>query len=198
MKHATILMALALFLAACAAPVTPAPTSTSVPTVVPSISSSIAPSSTLEPTPSPTPTPSRTPEPTPTPTLGFIFILPTATVGITPSPAAALDCQLVAQSVVNGTEFHPREPFSNDWLLLNTGSAPWVPGNVDFAYTGGTRMNLSTVVQLRQNVPPGNTVSLNVDMRAPSKPSDYTTFWSLRRGTDYFCRANLTISVVLP
>ena len=196
MKHTTILLALALFLAACAAPVTPAPTSTSVPTTVPSV----APSSTLEPTPTLTPPPSQTPSPTPSPvpTLGFIFILPTATVGITPSPSAALACQLMAQSIVNGTKFSPQAPFSNDWLFVNTGSAPWLPGNVDFAYTGGTKMNLYTVVPLRQSVPPGNSVSFNVDMRAPSKPSDYTTFWSLRRGTDYFCRVKLTISVVVP
>ncbi len=196
MKHMTVFIALALFLAACAPPVTPAPTSTTVPTVVPSI----VPSNTLEPAPSPTAAPSRTPEPTPSliPTLGFVFILPTATVGPSPTTAPALACQVLAQSIVNGTEFHPQESFSNDWLFANVGSAPWFPGNVDFAYTGGTRMNLSPVVQLRQNVRPGSTVSLNVDMKAPSKPSDYTTFWSLRQGNNYFCRVKLTISVVLP
>ncbi len=196
MKHMTVFMALALFLAACAAPVTPAPTSTTVPTTVPSI----VPSETLEPTLTLTATPSRTPEPTPVllPTLGFVFVLPTATVGPTTTPAPALACQVLAQSIVDGTEFHPQERFSNDWLFANAGTAPWFPGNVDFAYTGGTRMYLSSVIQLRQNVPPGSTVSLNVDMKAPSKPSDYTTFWSLRQGTHYFCGAKLTISVVAP
>jgi hypothetical protein len=190
MKHAMIFMVLALLLEACTPPSTPAPTPTSLPTIVPS--------DTLEPTPTLTPTASRTPEPTlpVTPTLIFFFSLPTATAGTPPTPAPELACQLVSQSIRNGTQFHPQEPFSNDWKLSNAGKAPWLPGNVDFAYTGGTKMYLYPAVQLQRNVSPGDTISLNVDMRAPNKPSEYSTFWSLRRGKDYFCRVRLTIEVI--
>ncbi len=189
MKHAMIFMVLALVLAACAPRATPAPSPTSSPTVVPS--------STLEPTPTITPVPSSTPTPTiaPTSTITFFYSLPTATVGTPPTPAPEFACRLVAQSVVDGTQFHPGESFSNDWNLSNIGSAPWLPGNVDFANTGGNRISKYPVVQLQQNVSPGDAISLNVDMRAPFKPGAYSTFWTLRRGNNYFCRVSLTIEV---
>ncbi len=195
MKNALIFVILALFLAACNAPFGPAPTPTTIPTQIPS--------NTPEPTQSPTPTPSNTPTPTfsPTPTSeatllptpAFLFLLPTLTA--TPIPAAELDCKLVTRSVVNEQGFNPRESFSVSWTFTNTGSAGWGVGSVDFAYVGGAQLQQIDLVHLQKSVVLGEIVSFSVDMRSPGKVSSYTTFWSLRRGTTYFCHVSLTIEV---
>ena len=185
MKNAMIFMALALFLAACTPPSTPAPRPTSAQTATPS-------------TPTPplvvlsfTPAPTHTPAPTPTPLSTFVFLLPSSTAG----PAHVLDCQLISQSVPNDTHFNPKERFDISWKITNTGAADWYPGVIEFIFVGGAKLATSQAVHLQTRVVSGDTVSLNVDMVAPKNSTKYTTFWALRRGTEAFCRVSLTIYV---
>jgi hypothetical protein len=150
-------------------------------------------------------TPSSTPEPTLTPTFAlptfpgpeldstpFYFLL---TPSPTETPSQELDCEVLWQSVIDGKQIGPGMTFSVAWTITNTGTAAWDPGQVDFTYFSGTKMNQTPLVQLPTTVGPGETVTLDVDMRTPNKTSRYTTVWSLRRGEDYFCSVRLTISV---
>ncbi len=180
-----IFMALALLLAACAAPSTPTPT------LVPTSARTPTPSTSPGPTLSLTPTPSTTPEPTLTLAPTFLFRMPSQTS----TPSRVLDCQLLSQSVPNGTHFGPKERFDIAWKVTNTGAADWYPGIVEFAFLGGARMYQSPVVHLQTRVVSGDTVALDVDMVAPKNSTKYTTFWGLRRGNDAFCRVSLTIYV---
>jgi hypothetical protein len=41
----------------------------------------------------------------------------------------------------------------------------------------------------------GQTITLTVSMRAPSTPSTYTTYWTLRMGNTDFCRMSANIIV---
>ena len=150
-------------------------------------------------------TPSSTPEATPTPT----FSLPTfpgpdlystpfyllLTPSPTETPSHEVDCKVLWQSVIDGKQIGPNTTFSVAWTITNTGIAAWDPEAVDFTYVSGTRMNQTALVHLPNTVGPGESVTLTVDMRTPSKTSAYTTVWSLRRGEDYFCSVRLTIRV---
>ena len=189
MKNAMILMTLALLLGACAAPSTPPPSSTpgSAPTPIPS--------DTPQPTLSPTATVSVTPTEILPPTAPFFFSLPTFTPTPLGTPAVALQCQLLSQSVADGTEFKPKENFEPGWKITNTGTAPWLPGNVDFAYFSGSKMHKYTPVPLQINVDPGDTTVVTVEMAAPKSEGTYKATWSLRRGNDYFCRVSVSIYV---
>lgn len=195
-----VLMTLALVLSACAAPSTPTltPTSAQIPTLAatpetpPSLTPAVisSPQATLAPTLTPAPSATALPPLIITP---FTFNLPTLT--ITPTPARALDCSLVMQSVANGANFSPGERFSISWQVMNTGSATWYPGTVEFTYVGGSRMYLYPLTQLKTAVTPGAIVGLNADMKAPKNSTTYGTTWSLRQGTTYFCPVSVSIYV---
>ncbi len=199
MRNAMVIMTLALCLSACAAQPKPAPTPTSV--SISTLSTTPQPTLTAAVISSPqatqavmlTPVPSATLMPTPTFPPSFFFSLPTLTV--TPTPGRALDCSVVQQSVANGSTFSPGERFSMSWQVINTGSANWYPSSVVFTYVAGTKMYLYPQTQLKAGVPPGATVGLNADMKAPKNSTTYSTAWSLRQGTTYFCRVSVSIYV---
>ena len=186
MRNAMVFMALALFLASCAAPSTPIPSPTSARTPTPSITAepalslTLAPSTTLEPTLSPGPSPSASASSAPSQT---------------PTESVALDCALLMQSVKNRAHYKSGELFSISWKVRNTGTAGWVSGTIDFTYIAGTRMYQYPLVHLQGTVDPGNIAYLIADMRAPHNPGKYSTTWSLRQGDNYFCRVGLTIYV---
>jgi hypothetical protein len=190
MKNAMIFIVTALLLAACGTPATPpppSPTVTRAPTTIPT--------STVQPTLPPTATRAATFTPLP-PTAPFYYSLPTFTPTPFGTPAVALQCSLVSASVVDETEFKPREPFEPGWQITNTGTAPWIPGNVDFAYIAGTKMHKYSPVALMNSVQPGDTTVVSVAMSAPKVEGTYKEILSLRRGTDYFCHVSVKITVV--
>lgn len=193
MKSRMILIAWAMSIAACTAPslLRPAPTltPTSSPTDTPE------PTSTLTATPSATPEPTQTATSTLPPLLLPFPVVPAVQPSRTAAPSHDLDCDVLTQSVRNGTAFGPSESFSVGWRISNTGTAGWEPANVVFSYLGGTKMQQTEVVHLPAIISPGDTVILTVDMRAPNKSSEYTTVWGLRRGTEVFCPVSVTISV---
>ncbi len=190
MKHAIVFIVLALFLAACAAPSTPAPSPTSPPKTP-----SATPEATLAVTTTLIPLNTMEPEASATPTATFVFALPSLTPTAQGTPVPELDCQLLSQSVPNGTHFKPKERFDVGWKVTNSGLAGWDPSNVVFAFFGGAKMYSTSSVRLETGVAAGDTTALVADMVAPKNPNKYTTFWGLRRGNQFFCRVSLMIYV---
>ena len=193
MREAMAVLMLALLWAACSAPLrlmrkfTTEPTHTLEPTLLPTL----LPTSTLQPTPSPRPSPTTDlgPTPSPFPTFAIPSPSPTATA------VRALDCRLDWQSPGSGIEFDRGEGFTVGWHVTNTGSAGWDPGSVEFTYLSGARLHRDPVVRLDMSVPPGQSVILTAEMRAPRNSTKYTTYWSLRQGDTFFCRVGLSIYV---
>ena len=132
-----------------------------------------------------TPVPSQTPLPT-------FIVLPTYTPGL---PSDQLSCQLLSQSIKNGTHFGPKEDFEMGWLVRNTGADAWEPNNVVFTYFTGTKMYQFSPSRLPNSVDHGDEVALGASLMAPKKSGTYTTVWALGKGNYFFCYVSLRIIV---
>jgi hypothetical protein len=139
-----------------------------------------------------TPFPSQTPANTPTITPTFIFYLRT------PTPSAisgTLNCYVVSQTPQDGANFHGNKVFTLIWVLSNTGTGAWPQNSVHLKFTDGDQLSKVTVVNLPNSVPPGDAVTLSIDMTTPSKSGKYTTYWALAAGDQNFCSLFLRITV---
>ncbi len=194
MRKASILAVLTIFLLACAT-LFPPPAPTSTP--VPSPSSTSTSTETLIPSPYASPEPIQTD--TPAVTAGPSETLaPTPWLfGHTALPATPrlLDCRLNWKSPGDGIIYDPGDTFTVGWDVTNTGSQAWDSNTVEFTWVGGAKMYDFPVVRLKASVAPGEEVVLSVHMRAPQNSTLYTTHWSLRQGTTYFCGLTESIYV---
>jgi hypothetical protein len=118
--------------------------------------------------------PSVTAQPSTTPTL--------AGTKNTTSPAS---CDLAAPglpidvTVPDGTEMQPGQQFTKTWRLQNVGTCTW-SDQYDLVYFSGEQLEAPSSVPLSEDVPPGKSVDLSVDMTAPEKPGTYRGNWKLR------------------
>ena len=150
------------------------------------------PSGTLAPTSlPPTPTASETAPPSATP------LVPTATQ---PLPPTALPCDRASfvgdVSIPDGTILAPGTAFTKIWRLRNAGSCTWTTSYA-VVHLSGERMGGPAAFPIPGNVPPGGTLDVWVDLRAPSQTGAFQGNWQLRntggvlfgigeRGTDAF------------
>lgn len=137
----------------------------------------------------------------------FLIIVPSKTATITPTRTATATptatktlnqpCVVAAQIPANNTQFTAGAFFDTIWTLVNTGSVTWAAGNVDFAFSSGTKMYLNgvTVIDLPSTTAPNQSVSLTVHMQAPSAKGTYSDTWVLREGNAIYCTASVTIVV---
>ena len=167
------------------------------------------PTSTFTITPSPTrPTPTFSPTPTST----VVFILSTPTPMVIPtftfisntgggsssggsSSSANYACQILSVSPPNGTNFDPRTDFDAVWSVKNIGQKNWDRNSVDFVYDSGAKIQKVSGYDLNSDVKVGATTNLGVDMESPKDSGNYTTTWTLRVGSNDFCKMSLTINV---
>jgi hypothetical protein len=147
--------------------------------------------------PSETPTVTLTPIPTRT-----VVWIPTYYYSSTPKTPSATatnsswSCSITFQLVASNTEFGAYEDFDARWTVKNTGSETWESSDVDYRYMSGTEMQkYDTLYDLPETVAPGDTVSITVDMKAPSTSGYYETNWGLVRHTDSFCNLPTRIRV---
>ena len=66
---------------------------------------------------------------------------------------------------------------------------------MDFVYDSGSKINKVSGYDLSNNVKVGEQIDLGVDMEAPKNSGSYTTTWTLRVGSDDFCKMSITINV---
>jgi hypothetical protein len=112
--------------------------------------------------PSPTPEPTRTPEPA------------------SPTPRPCDWAEFVGDvTVTDGTVFRPDDAFTKTWRLRNIGTCTWTT-DYDLVFVSGDQMDGDGAVPLEQNVRPGETVDVSVDLIAPEDPDEYLGRWQLR------------------
>ena len=143
-----------------------------------------------------TPLPTKTSTITPSPTVTVIFSTWTPIVPTTaPVERTGEDYSCTVVSTSPGESMAPRTSFDAKWKVQNTGNKRWDRTNADYYYSSGTRMHDKSAYDFPNNVDPGDSVTLIVDMTAPKNPGSYSTVWRLRVGKTKFCNMNLTVTV---
>ncbi|BAJ62128.1 MULTISPECIES: NBR1-Ig-like domain-containing protein [Anaerolinea] len=136
-------------------------------------------------TPSPTltstPAPTRTATPTVTPTITLVPTrtstpLPSATITNTPSPYT---CRLVSQVPRDGSTIKPNTQFTVTWTVQNVGKVIWEDIGIDLVQMGGDKIAVQTIYDLPRTVKPGESVDLQVELKAPEATGYYRTDWKL-------------------
>jgi hypothetical protein len=114
--------------------------------------------------PSPTPVP-----PTPTP------VPPTPT----PTPIPCNWAQFVEDvTVKDGTVFAPNSTFTKTWRLKNIGTCSWTR-DYRLEFASGERMDGPRAISMPENVDPGESVDLRVELIAPDEAGRYRGYWRL-------------------
>ena len=107
----------------------------------------------------------------------------------------------VGEKPYDGASFRPGDSFDKSWTIKNTGSATWEAG-WEFEYKGGEDMSPTGDFYIGQQVKPGGTITLVIEVDAPKitqKDSGkvFVMTWSLNNGS-HFCTPYVAIKVFTP
>ncbi len=110
-------------------------------------------------------------------------------------------CAIVGEKPADGASFRPGDSFDKTWTIKNTGSATWEAG-WEFEYKGGEDMSPTGDFLIGQQVKPGGTITLVIEVDAPKitqKDSGkvFVMTWSLNNGS-HFCTPFVAIKVFTP
>ncbi|MCC6298398.1 MAG: hypothetical protein IT314_03815 [Anaerolineales bacterium] len=122
----------------------------------------------LLPTLPPTLTPVAADTPTESPTLSSA-----------PSDPDCIHASFVSEYPPDQAVFKPNEEFAKTWTIRNEGTCTW-----DYSYKlifwSGDAMGGATYYNLPEVVPPGDDISITVQLRAPAEEGFYTGYWRLQ------------------
>jgi hypothetical protein len=154
-------------------------------------------------TPSATSTQAVTSTPMASPTLSTPFPtfapLASSTPGASASSGGAAPsgnkCEYISQTYSDGTSFNASQAFDMGWALKNTGTTTWTTGYSYRKYSGDDLSDKGFYPMPKQ-VLPGETITVTVDMTAPSKSGKYLENWVLSTNEDKnFCSFYVEIRV---
>ena len=82
-------------------------------------------------------------------------------------------------TIPDNTVIAPGTTFTKTWRVRNDGNCTWGPGltlhALSFVY--GAQLGAPAEVSLTQNVPPGSTFDVSIEMVAPNEPGMYRSEW---------------------
>lgn len=121
-----------------------------------------------------------------------VIALPTLTPGpAQPAAVAAPDCidsmkwitdlNLDDQNMQAPPILVPGQDFTKGWRVQNNGTCPW-SADFELAYTNGNRIEASmggSSVKIGRVVQPGETIDINVNLRAPQSYGVFQGFWRM-------------------
>jgi hypothetical protein len=111
-----------------------------------------------------------------TPTISPPTPTPTATTYV---GATYLATKIGDITIPDGTVFSPGEEFTKTWQITNGGTAAWSP-DFKVVFSDGDAMDGPDYVYINQYTPPGQTVTVSVDLVAPETPGTYTGYYLLQ------------------
>lgn len=88
-------------------------------------------------------------------------------------------------TVPDGTEYEPGTEFIKTWRLRNSGTNTWTTG-YGLAFFGGAQMSGPADIPLTENVAPGDTVDVSVNLVAPDSGGTHLGFWKMRNTAQEF------------
>jgi hypothetical protein len=112
----------------------------------------------------------------------------------TPTQPTTSRCQVT--SVSPSVPLNKGQDFDGKWTIKNTSNQNWEMSAVDYKFVGGTKMHTQAdAFDLPQTVKPGESITIVVDMLAPSTAGSYSTTWALVQGSTTLCNLNLNVRV---
>ena len=87
--------------------------------------------------------------------------------------------RMVSESIPDGTNFQAGETFTKSWTLRNAGDCDWTT-EYKFVYEAGDQMGGKSSMNVPSVIEPGETVTFNIDMTAPTTDGSYTGVWRLK------------------
>jgi hypothetical protein len=82
-------------------------------------------------------------------------------------------------TVPDGTDYGPGATFVKTWQVKNVGTTTWTTQYV-IEFVIGANLAATNTVNLPNDVPPGATVDISVNMTAPATPGNYTSLWQFK------------------
>jgi hypothetical protein len=154
------------------------------------------------------PTATETPLP-PTATLTLTPVPPTNTpsnlaptntpyiIVTQPTGTSSDDAKFIADvTIPDGTTLEAGEQFVKTWRFQNTGKTTWTK---DYAiqYLEGNLQGRNGILtfNLAQDVPPGESVDVNVNFTAPTNPGTYSSYWKLLSASGYYFGDVVSINI---
>jgi len=186
-KLTSLAVLLAVALAACGAPATPAEPTPDVAAVRTSAASTVHAGYTLTaavftPTQNAPILPTDTPIPQILPTDTLPPVAQVTNAQGTPEDlcdSLSYDPITVDVSVPDNTVMTPGQEFIKTWRVKNAGSCPWGAGYV-LAYAGYTDQMNGQFIALTEVIQPGQEVEVSVQFKAPSAVGEYLSAWQMR------------------
>jgi len=137
------------------------------------------------------------------PTVAPIVSEPTATLMPMPTPTQTeepdpcLFASFVSETIPDNTKLSPTESFTKSWTFKNTGSCDW---NTDYKiiFVKGDQMGGPDEQNIPQEIDPGESVVIELDLTAPSAAGTYTGYWQFETHKDIKFGNNLfTVKIVV-
>lgn len=132
--------------------------------------------------PSPTETIVLPPTSTPVPPTSAPTVAP-ATATATPQCDRAAPGNPIDVTIPDNTVLAPGQAFTKTWRLTNAGTCTWTK-DYKLLYFSGEAMSAPSVVSLKGDVAPGQTVDISVDMVAPTKAGSYQGNWKIQNAAN--------------
>lgn len=110
-----------------------------------------------------------------------IWVVNGVAIAATSQPPSACDrAQFITDvTVPDGTVFGPGTAFLKTWRLKNIGTCTWTTSYA-MVFDIGEKMGGPDSVNLPQNVSPGQTIDVSVNLTAPLTPGSYRGYWKFQ------------------
>ncbi len=93
--------------------------------------------------------------------------------------SACNSSKFVNETIPDGTVYQAGDTFTKSWVIRNAGDCDWTTG-YKFVFEGGDQMNGLTSMNLPSVIEPGETITFQIDLTAPSTAGDYVGVWRLK------------------
>jgi polar amino acid transport system substrate-binding protein len=128
--------------------------------------------------------------------MGLPQVLPTPTPGptSTAAPPPACDDGLASvQDLTQEGDLAPGQAFTKGWQVQNTGTCTWNTG-YRLVFADGNNMG-GEPVAVSQDVAPGSTYDLQINLVAPTVPGDHQGFWQMVNNGGYAFGERLQVNI---
>ena len=113
----------------------------------------------------------------------------TATPSETPIPEVApegcLVASFVSETMPDGTVVETGQYFTKSWSVRNNGTCTWHTG-YKLVYWGGDILGGSAEYQFFEDIAPGETMTMPIQLLAPEAPGNYGGEWKIKKGRCFF------------